>query len=364
MRTKDIFRFGKQLPQYWLARKFGFPKVLPTNLTLNVTYRCNSRCLTCNIWKKRVDELTLAEWKKVFRNYNSSVFWLILSGGEPFLRKDLIELVKAGYGHLQPTIINLPTNGILFKIIPQKTTQILENCPGSEIIINFSLDGVGKDHDKIRGVPGNFEKLMKSFKAVKRLKKQYPNLTIGFHTVISKYNVRKLPQICDFALSQEPDQYITEIAEQRAELGTMGKKITPSLKEYSKAIGYVVQRTGARKNQRLAKITGLLRQEYYTLVKNIVKQKTQVVSCYAGWVSAQISADGEIWTCCVRGDSLGNLRDNNYSFKKIWFSKKADKVRKSIKNRECFCPLASVSYTNMLMNLKTDIKLIFNLLRI
>ena len=364
MRVKNIFRLGKHLSQYWFARKTGFPKVLPTNLTLNVTYRCNSRCLTCNIWKKQADELTLAEWKKVFKNYNSSVFWLILSGGEPFLRKDLVELVRAGHEYLQPAIINIPTNGILFKIIPQKIKRILKNCPDSEIVINFSLDGVGKDHDKIRGVPGNFEKLMKSFKAVKKLKKKYPNLTIGLHTVISKYNVQNIPQICDFALSQEPDQYITEIAEQRAELGTMGKKITPPLKDYTKAVGHVAQKTGEMETRGLAKITEALRLEYYNLVKNILKQKTQVIPCYAGWTSAQISADGEVWPCCVRGDNLGSLRDSNYNFAKIWFSKKADKIRESIKNKECFCPLASASYTNMLMNLKTGTKLLFNLFKI
>lgn len=361
MRSKNIFRLGKQLSQYWLARKIGFPKVLPTNLTLNITYRCNSRCLTCNIWKKQVKELTLTEWKKIFKNYNSSVFWLILSGGEPFLRKDLVELIKAGYEHLQPAIINIPTNGILFKIIPQKTTQILKNCPNSEIIINFSLDGVGKDHDKIRGVPGNFEKLIKSFKAVKKLKKQYPNLTVGLHTVISKYNVQNIPQICDFALSQEPDQYITEIAGQRTELGTMGKKITPSLKEYLKAVDYVVRRIEETNPQGLAKITEALRREYYNLVKNILRKKTQVIPCFAGWASAQISAEGEVWPCCVKADSLGNLRDNHYDFAKIWFSQRANKIRKSIKDKECFCPLASASYTNMLLNIKTSLKILRSL---
>lgn len=364
MRTKNIFRLGKHLSQYWFARKTGFPKVLPTNLTLNVTYRCNSRCLTCNIWKKRVKELTLVEWKKIFKNYNFPVFWLILSGGEPFLRKDLVELVKVGHDHLQPAIINIPTNGILFKIIPQKIERILKDCPNSEIVINFSLDGVRKDHDKIRGVPDNFEKLVRSFKAVKKLKKKYSNLTIGLHTVISKYNAQNIPQICDFALSQEPDQYITEIAEQRAELGIMNKTITPSLENYSKAIDYVAQKTGEMKTQGLAKVTEALRREYYNLVKDTLKQKIQVIPCYAGWASAQISADGEVWPCCVRADNLGNLRDNNYDFAKVWFGKKAEKVRESIKNKECFCPLASASYTNMLMNLKTDIKLLYNLFKI
>jgi radical SAM protein with 4Fe4S-binding SPASM domain len=68
--------------------------------------------------------------------------------------------------------------------------------------------------------------------------------------------------------------------------------------------------------------------------------------------SAQITAEGEVWPCCVLGESMGNLRTNGYDFKKIWFSSKARIIRKRIKNKECHCPLASASYTNMLMNSK------------
>jgi len=363
MKISNLFRLGKQLFLYWLARRTGFPKTLPTNLTLNVTYRCNSRCLTCNIWKKQADELSLTEWKKIFKNYNSRPFWLILSGGEPFLRRDLVELTRAGYHYLKPAVINIPTNGILYKTIPQKTKKILKNCPHSEIVINFSMDGVGKDHDKIRNTPGNFEKLIKSFQAVKELKRDYTNLTIGLHTVISKYNVKKIPKICDFALSLEPDQYITEIAEQRVELDTQNLDTAPSLKDYSRAIDYVSKKIFQRKFQGLAKATEALRPEYYQLVKKILRQKTQVIPCYAGWASAQISADGEVWPCCVRGDNLGNLRDNDYDFAKIWFSPGTKKVRRSIRNKECFCPLASTSYTNMILSPRSSLGVLKNFYR-
>jgi radical SAM protein with 4Fe4S-binding SPASM domain len=85
-------------------------------------------------------------------------------------------------------------------------------------------------------------------------------------------------------------------------------------------------------------------------------RQTQVIPCYAGWTSAQIYADGQVWPCCVRADSLGNLRDVGYDFRQVWFSEKAQRVRQSIKDKECHCPLANASYTNMLCHYPTLFK--------
>ena len=82
-----------KIPLYKMFRSSGWPKMLPLNLTLNVTYRCPSRCQTCNVWKKNVSELTLDEWEKIFKKMGHSPFWLILSGGEPFLKEGMIELL-------------------------------------------------------------------------------------------------------------------------------------------------------------------------------------------------------------------------------------------------------------------------------
>ena len=92
------------------------------------------------------------------------------------------------------------------------------------------------------------------------------------------------------------------------------------------------------------------RVEYYKLVKRILEEQDQVIDCYAGWASAQIYADGTVWPCCVRADNLGNLRDHDYDFKAIWFGDKIKEVRRSIAAKECYCPLANASYTNMLID--------------
>src|SRR5207302_5013542 len=103
----------------------------------------------------------------------------------------------------------------------------------------------------------------------------------------------------------------------------------------------------------ISKITEAFRVQYYKLVKRILDEEDQVIPCYAGWASSHIYADGTVWPCCVRADKLGNLRDHAYDFKAIWFGEKIKEVRRSIRAKECHCPLANASYTNLLHDLPT-----------
>jgi hypothetical protein len=76
----------------------------------------------------------------------------------------------------------------------------------------------------------------------------------------------------------------------------------------------------------------------------------------AGVASAQIAPNGDVWTCCVRAQSMGNLRDHDYDFGSVWRTGKADQLRRSIKAGECHCPLANAAYTNMLTHTPTVTK--------
>jgi MoaA/NifB/PqqE/SkfB family radical SAM enzyme len=136
-------------------------------------------------------------------------------------------------------------------------------------------------------------------------------------------------------------------------LDTIGLPITPSREEYAQAIDRLIRYVESKKYKGVAKITEAFRVEYYKLVKRILDEEDQVIACYAGWASAQIYADGTVWPCCVRADNLGNLRDHDYDFKSIWFGEKIKEVRRSIAAKECHCPLANASYTNMLHDIPT-----------
>lgn len=335
-----------RVPLYMLFRRTGRPRLYPLNLTIVPSPRCNSRCRTCNIWKQDVEELDLEQWDRILASLGRAPYWFTISGGEPFLYRDLVELVKRVYDRCRPGIINIPTNSILFERIPSQVLDIARYCRDSALVINLSLDGVGEQHDQIRGVPGNFRRFTKNYRALRAL--DLPNLSIGIHSVISTYNIDQTSALFDYALSLEPDAYITEIAEERVELGTIGMPITPRPEAYAEAIEPLLQRLRGRRFHGLARVTEAFRTEYYRLVNRILVEQRQVIGCYAGWASAQIHADGTVWPCCVRADPMGNLREAGYDFGRVWFSEEAQRIRKSIYGRECYCPLANASYTNML----------------
>ncbi len=341
-----------KIPAFQLQRATGWPKMMPLNVTLSPSPKCNSRCLTCNIWMKRENELSLDEWEKVLASLGKAPYWFTISGGEPLMFPKIVELAILAYNYCQPGIINIPTNGIL-RSGPERVERILQACPDSQVIINVSLDGVGEKHDFIRGVAGNFEKFEERLEQYLALKQRYKNLAVGIHSVVSVFNVQDLDELIAYADQSQADQFITEIAEPRVELDTVGLPITPSKEAYAEAIDKLSAYVESKQFKGISKITEAFRLEYYNLVKRILDEQDQVIACYAGWASAQIYADGTVWPCCVRADDLGNLRDHDYDFGRIWHGDAIKEVRRSIKAKECYCPLANASYTNLLHDVPT-----------
>ena len=94
-----------------LEANFRRPR-FPFKLTFCITYWCNYRCQTCNIWKKKPqNEFTADEFDRVFQTMGHAPYWFTFSGGEPFLRKDLEAICESAYRHCQPAIISLGSCG-------------------------------------------------------------------------------------------------------------------------------------------------------------------------------------------------------------------------------------------------------------
>jgi MoaA/NifB/PqqE/SkfB family radical SAM enzyme len=233
---------------------------------------------------------------------------------------------------------------------------VLQAAPESEVIVNLSLDAYGLKHDHIRGVRGNWEHAMRTYAAFKELKTRYKNFTLGVHTVISNFSVDHFPELCEYVQSElKPDSYITEIAEERVELDTVGLGITPTAEKYSVAIDTLVESLREREKEikGVSRVTQAFRRQYYEIVKRTLREHRQIIPCMAGVASAQIAPNGDVWTCCIRAESMGNLREYDYDFAKVWQTAKANELRRSIKAGECYCPLANASYTNMLTHTPT-----------
>ena len=321
--------------------------MLPVYLIFNVTYRCNSRCITCFAWRdlKNSDikkELKLSEVKKISSKLKK-IEWLLLSGGEPFLRKDIDEICYVFYKQNKTRRITIPTNGLDPKVIGYKTESILKKCRKAKVVISLALDDIGEKHDKIRGVKGNFKKLMESYSRLSRLKKRYKNLSINLNTVLFNVNIKNVKNITEYVLKNMPDVDFHGFELLRG-LPRNSKLKTPLWQEYELVLkvikkywkNYDFYKMGLARLIKSAKI----------LARDIelesLKKGKRIIPCYAGSISGVIGAYGDVQLCELMG-KVGNLRDVNYDFKKAWFSKPAEHQRKIIKKREYACAICTHS---------------------
>jgi len=192
-------------------REIDFYNVSPKVGTLYLTYRCNSRCQTCSIWKRpqeeeKKKEIGLKEWKNIIdKLVHAGVRNFEIFGGNVLLRKELlISLLQ--YIKKQDCIIHLPTNQI--GLDDELIAAMVENLD----YIYVSTDGIGEKQDEIRGGEGSSIRLegaiarMLAFKKGKR----YPRLICN--TTVSRFNFDILDQIVEYAIQMKFDEIHFEYA--------------------------------------------------------------------------------------------------------------------------------------------------------
>jgi len=316
------------------ARYFGKPLTRPFNLTLSVTGRCNSKCRTCNIWKEKPEkELSTWEWSKILESIGRAPVWMTISGGEPFLRQDLPELMKIIAELNQPDIVTIATNGIMTEKIKSDIQDIMSFYKG-QLVVNLSVDHVAEKHNDLRGV-NCFDKVMDTFHALKT----FHGLNVGIHTVISRYNAGDIEDIIQWVEELNPDSFVCQLAENRGELQNMGMDVAPRRNELEKVLGMLQKRR--RKSLGVPRIAENLRNKYYGYLK-----KGRSMPCFAGIASAHVNHEGYLWACCVRCESIGNLLEKD--FKELWTGEKAREIRARIKREKCSCAMANAFYSNVM----------------
>ncbi|MFN2505640.1 MAG: radical SAM/SPASM domain-containing protein [Acidimicrobiales bacterium] len=329
----------------WRAR--GWPKLLPINVVISTNFRCNFRCLSCNVYERKVKELEAPEWEQVFASMGKAPTWMTFSGGEPFLRGDLPDIILSAIHHCEPAIVNIPTNGWFTKRVLAGVEKICTGSPETQLVINLSFDHNAPDrHDVLRGAPGSWNRLIDTYTGLRAL--DLPNLTVGVHTVVSDRNEEDFPGIAQGLAALGADSYIAEPAEERVELQTIGTGITPQAARFAVAAEAVLDVEEAASGT-VAGMARALRGEYYQRVTRLLNGEEDAMPvCHAGFLSVHVGADGDVWSCCVLSRSFGNLRDNDFDFPKVWFSEQAEEFRTWMRERRCSCPLANAAYTNML----------------
>ncbi len=195
-KLRIIKRFCQRIYGEWHPKREK-----PRVLQMPITSRCNSCCVTCNVWKhhdrKDIDATLLKEALK--DPFFSEVQSVGINGGEFSLVPNLIAVLDALSSLPRLENIYLITNGIATEKIKEHTKSAKSFCSahGISVTLCISLDGVGKVHDTIRGIPGNFEKTMLLIQDISKEKEKYcDNLVIG-HT-LSRFNIDKTHEIADF----------------------------------------------------------------------------------------------------------------------------------------------------------------------
>jgi SynChlorMet cassette radical SAM/SPASM protein ScmE len=159
----------------------------PQKVTLNITNRCNLECLYCGVsaTKNQPGDLSLEEWREVVDELaRLKVFQLLVSGGEPFMRADLSELLNHILRYHFRISIN--TNGTLFD--DETISQVCRS--GRLDYVQISLDGAdSQTHDRIRG-KGSFERTMRGLETVRRWEAPF-----SFFVVVSRNNKDSLQKI-------------------------------------------------------------------------------------------------------------------------------------------------------------------------
>ena len=176
----------------------------PVGLIHFLTERCNARCSFCFIdfdnkqTQSKENEMTTEQIEKMTNNIGKSLQHVNLTGGEPFLRKDLFEIVSAYYNNAKVESILINSNGTYTKRVAEFTDRVNKEFPDKRLIIQFSIDSFPEDHNKIRKVPGLFEKTMESYEYVRN---NGINVVSSIAVTVTHANYFNVIDIYDYLIS-------------------------------------------------------------------------------------------------------------------------------------------------------------------
>ena len=332
-------------------------KARAIHLTFFLTRRCNARCPFCFYLKAdepsstETDELSLAEIQKISASFGN-LLWLAFSGGEIFLREDLVEISRTFYHNNRPAIMLFPTNGLLPEVIRDKTEQILKDSPKSIIAVKLSLDGLYQRHDELRNTPGSFARTMQTCQLLGELAAKYPTFELGINTVFCSENQDNMEPLIDFVRGLRNIKTHT-ISLVRGNLSDKRFKKVEHEK-YQQAIekleSNLKDRTAEIYRFKGAKVKAAQDILQRRLIHRTEQEQRRLIPCYAGRLNIVLHENGDIFPCEILAKKLGNIRDAGYDLSKVLESASARKILQSISNSECFCTHECYFITNILFN--------------
>jgi radical SAM protein with 4Fe4S-binding SPASM domain len=245
-----------------------------------------------------------------------------ITGGEPFLRNDILKILDVIFREVKPSRVVISTNGYLSDLIERITKEILKKNYSDRVTIAVSIDGIGKIHDEIRGIPGAFGMVKDT---VSRLKKiGFKNIGAGFTFMAgNESQYEKVAEFCraegvnlGITVAHNSDNYFSTDSNQ----GTEKAEIEKQLK------GEISRKIKSFKPAELGKCYYMRGMVYYVNIGRAL------LPCDALCGSFFMDPEGNIYPCNILSDKAGNL--SGQSFQEIWEGEKAKKIRMKVKK----CP--------------------------
>jgi MoaA/NifB/PqqE/SkfB family radical SAM enzyme len=322
------------LASHWIRGR----ETLPRYLILGMTNLCNSKCVTCFYWDhlnvNRHLELQLEEYDRALADL-PSLYSVVLTGGEPTLNRELPDVTRILYRRHEASNVTMPTNSLIPEQVEAIVARALESRADDRqtFTVGLSLDHLGQRHDVIRGAPGNFEKVIETYRLLAALQKRVRGLTLNVQTVLASFNMDDLPEITGWVSENMPEINFHSFELLRPPFPD--PSIRPlTAREYEERLRFLKPYWG--KFDRYRAILKNLKIAARDAELETLRAERMVYKCYAGTISGVLNPEGTVSLCEVQWE-IGNIRDFDYSFAKAWFSEKAVEMRRRIARRECWC---------------------------
>jgi len=322
-----------------------------------VTLRCNANCQMCynygRLNKGVSDELTTSEIKSICAKLKKLTL-LQCSGGEPFLKENLFEILNA-FAAISAAI-TVPTNAFLPKRIENITSRLVSQNKNTLFRIAISIDGLGELHNQIRNYSGGFALLMDTFYRLKKIQAKHHNLLLTCNTVFSKLNEDVVNNIIDFVYDLGVDAHtITHMWGNPKD----AQSLAAPIESYQRVLSYSHCKNYMHKRSTLPKrVMQTINKLSDITMLEILQKKRMVYRCQALRKFAIMWQNGDIVPCHFIEKNLGNLRDNGYNLDRILKNNKASKLLRDIHNKKCWCRIKCCNRNNVVYNIKTAFYLI------
>lgn len=293
------------------------------NGTVIVTYRCNARCSMCNRYKapsKAEEEISIDTIKKLPKMYFTNI-----TGGEPFIREDLKEIVRELYKKSDRIVIS--TNGFF-------TDRIVDLCKEfPQIGIRISIEGLENTNNEIRGLKDGFNKGYTTLKTLVDMGMK----DVGFGMTVQDKNAPDLVPL--YELSDEMGMEFATASLHNSFYFVEAKNIIkdrPMVAEnFEKLINEMLNSNSPKKWFRAYFNHGLI---------NYIYGQKRLLPCDMSFDTFFIDPYGDVMPCNGTKDKevMGNLNEQNWD--ELWNSEQADRVREKVRHcdRNCWM-IGSVS---------------------